>query len=218
MAATFTPETGSGLPNANQYSALAEVSAYHEECGNDGWAAMVVAKGATYANSCIVRATRYIDKRFSLKFLGYKMSSGQALAFPRMDAYDENDYQITGVPTRLKQATAEYALRAHIYMTLAPDPLRPTPAQDMSVNPPTQDTETETGQVKSHRIQVGPISESTSFESAQDILARNSAAGTREQQSSIMNDFNLPEYPEADLLIEPLLSTAVQGITLVRGG
>lgn len=218
MSATFTPDDGSGLPNSNQYSSAAEVASYHDECGNAAWAAMVVAKGATYANSCIVRATRYIDKRFRLKFIGNRMQSGQALAWPRMNAYDEDDFQFTGIPVCLKQATAEYALRAHIYMVLAPDPLRPVPGQDMSVNPPTQDTETDTGQIKSHRIQVGPISESTSFESTQDILARNSAAGTRDQQSTIMNDFNIPEYPEADLLIERLLSTATQGITLVRGG
>jgi len=36
----------------------------------------------------------------------------QALSFPRVQLYDQNDLAVTGVPTKLKQATCEYALRS----------------------------------------------------------------------------------------------------------
>lgn len=215
MAAVFTPEDGSGLPNANAYLALADVTQYHEDRGNDFW---VSGTGVTDAKrqTAIVRATSYIDKRFGRKFKGQRQNLDQALAWPRIGAFDDDGFQFPDIPTQLKQAVSEYALRALIYQTLAPDPLRPVPSQDMTTG--TQETEVITGQVKSKRVQVGPISESTTYESAQDVLARNISAGTRSVQSSIMNDFNIPEYPEADLLIEELLeSNGPLGITLSRG-
>lgn len=213
MAIQYTAEDGSGKPDATAYEVIAFIDQYHENNGNTFWATLGTAAKQTAAN----RATKYIDKRFKDSFVGVRMIMDQALAWPRIGAYDADDYPLNGVPIQLKWAFAEYALRAAIYMTLAPDPLRPVPTQDMTQTPPTQDTEFVTGQVKSKRVTVGPISESVSYESLQDVLAKNTAAGTREAQSVVVNDFNIPEYPEADLLIEGLLKDRSFSVELRRG-
>lgn len=212
MAAIFTPEDGSGLPDSNSYIDLAFADQYHEDRGNDFWAGL----SSPVKQKALVRATSYIDKRFGRKFRGSRQIIDQALYWPRVGAVDDDGYSFPQVPRQLEKATAEYAMRAAIYNVLAPDPLRPVPAQDMTTG--TQASEVIAGQVKSKRVSVGPISESTTYESAQDIIARNVSAGTRDTQATIMNDFNIPEYPEADLLIEELLSGNGSGsATLSRG-
>lgn len=211
MAAQFVVETGDGLDNSNAYVALAAADQYHEDRGNAFWATATSAERQT----AIVRATSYIDKRFRQQFRGSRQLVDQALAWPRIGAFDDDGYEFPNLPKQLIQATAEYALRALIYQTLAPDPLRPVPSQDMTDG--SQATEVIAGQVKSKRVQVGPISESTTYESAQDILAKNAGAGSRSVQSTIMNDFNLPEYPEADLLLEELIRDGSGSVTLTRG-
>ncbi len=60
-----------------------------------------------------MRATDYIETRFGDRFKGLPEADDQALSFPRT-AFD-------GIPTLLKKATAEYALRA-LTSDLMPDP------------------------------------------------------------------------------------------------
>lgn len=214
MAAIFTPDMdGDGLANANAYLTLAFTNQYHEDRGHAFWATATDADKQT----AIVRATFYVDKRFGRKWRGVRADQDQALDWPRIGAYDNDDFPLDAIPRKLRWAVAEYALRALIYQTLAPDPLRPVPTQDMSdTTNPNQQTEVITGQVKSKKVQVGPISESTTYESATDVLAKNVAAGTRAAQATIMNDFHIPEYPEADLFIEELIKGSASSVTLVR--
>ena len=214
MAAVFEVEDGSGNPDANAYVSIEYVLQYHEDRKNDYW---VSGAGVTDADreAAIVRASFYIDKRFRQRFRGFRLQSDQALAWPRSGAFDDDGYQFDPIPKQLARACAEYALRALLYQTLAPDPLRPVPNQDMETGE--QGTEVITGQVKSKRVQVGPVSESTTYESAMDVIAKSSSAGTKAVQTTMMNDFNLPEYPEADLYIEELLRSGGTGTTLSRG-
>jgi hypothetical protein len=219
MAQAFTVEDGSGISDSNAYIDIAYATQYHLDRGNDFWATTLNNPTAdaklAQCKAAIVRATFYIDKRFRTKFVGARQRFDQALAWPRIGAFDSDGYQFDSLPKQLQKACAEYALRALIYQTLAPDPLRPVPGQDMTDG--TSETEVIAGQVKSKRVQVGPISESTTYESAQDIIAKNIGAGTRDTQATIMNDFNLPEYPEADLYIEELLRARTGNILLTRG-
>ncbi len=214
MAAVFEVEDGSGSPTANAYVSRAYVLQYHEDRGNLHWVSGV---GVTDAEreAAIVRATFYIDKRFRQRFRGFRMQSDQSLAWPRTGAFDDDGYQFESIPKQLQRACAEYALRALLYQTLAPDPLRPVPNQNMETGE--QASEVITGQVKSKRVSVGPISESTTYESAMDVVAKSASAGTKSVQTTILNDFNLPEYPEADLYIEELLRSGGTGVTLSRG-
>jgi hypothetical protein len=109
---SFVPEDGTGLANANSYVALAYADAYFAErsvkwTGSD-----------TLRQSWLVRATDYINARFSSRLLGTKsFPLVQALEFPRI-----LDSTIGSVmPVNLLKATCEYAYRAKLYPILAPD-------------------------------------------------------------------------------------------------
>lgn len=324
-----------GSTSANSYSTEVFVDSYHEERGNTYWDSLSVQN----RRACMVRATDYIDKRFGQSFRGSRMQKNQSRAFPRLAAFDDDDFSIDGVPLKLKQAQAEYALRAAIYNVLAPDPLRPTPSQDMdqfvnasgvlslsgnavdaetvtigstvytwesgaldaaykvligatasdsidnliaaitgatgsgtlyAANTPAHPsvgavagtgdtmevaalisgasgnaiatTETMTagawgavtltggvngtgtnenvagiivGPVKSKRVKIGPIEKETSYEGTVALTQANQHS-SRSTQSNIINDIYVPQYPEADMLIEPLLDNNEFSATLVR--
>ncbi len=48
------------------------------------------------------------------------------------------------------------------------------------------------------------------------LIARNLGAGARSIQSGLVNDFNIPEYPEADLWISEIILSS-HNLSLVRG-
>jgi len=101
----FTPETGTGLATANAYITLAAFKAHHNDRGR-------VYTGLytdPVIQTAIVKATDYLDKRFGRRFRGVKGSSAQALAWPRISAFDASGYAFEGVPRQLAMATAEYA-------------------------------------------------------------------------------------------------------------
>lgn len=181
----FTPETGDGIIGANAYMTVAEVNAYHTDRGNATWTGSNIDK-----QRAIVRATDYIDKRFARKFRGTRLTQNQGLAWPRLDAFDNSDFLIHDVPKQIKNACAEYALRALI---VAPEDLAP-------------DSGTAVGDVQSISTTVGPISESKTFATAQ----------SRSAQSSLVGDTSIPQYPAADLWIEELIMSSGQ-VRVVRG-
>lgn len=103
----FLVEDGTGLASSNSYASVADADAYHEDRFNDAW----VAASTAEKQVALIKATDYIDSRFS--FVSTRETDTQALEWPR-DDYD-------GVPTKVKQATYEYALRS-LSNELAPDP------------------------------------------------------------------------------------------------
>lgn len=108
----FTVEDGTGVVDANSYAALAEADAYFSERGVSTWTGTDDNKKVW-----LIRATDYIELRFSSRFKGAKEfpDAPQGLSFPRTGI---TGYE--GVPVCLKRATFEYALRA-IAGPLAPD-------------------------------------------------------------------------------------------------
>ena len=54
------------------------------------------------------------------------------------------------------------------------------------------------------------------IESEAGLVMRNLGGGARAVQSGLVNDFNIPEYPEADLWIAELLVSS-HNLSLVRG-
>lgn len=137
----------------------------------------------------IVKATDYIDKRFGRRFRGYRESRDQELEWPRMNAVDNDGWLLSNkdeIPRQLKKACAEYALRA-LTAALVEDPTGAS------------------GEVEAVREKVGPIEEETRYR-----------ASVRSPKSATVSDYNIPEYPAADMLLEELLrSTASR--TLARG-
>jgi hypothetical protein len=130
----FTPEDGTGLADANSYIELAWADAYFTDRGNAAWAALSNDQKQQY----LIQATDYIDARFGQFVRGCELSDTQALVFPR-DLFE-------GIPTNVKKATAEYAVRASVA------PLAPDLESDPSGY-----------QVSRVREKVGPIEEQTDF-------------------------------------------------------
>ena len=63
---------------------------------------------------------------------------------------------------------------------------------------------------------VGPLEEDKWFETRSQVLGRNLAAGATGVKSGLVNDFLIPEYPEADMWLEELLRSSM-GAQLARG-
>lgn len=114
----FIVQTNYGdAAGANAYLTVAEFKAYHDDRGQ--------AYGSVTDSAieqAIVKATSYLDGRFS--FVGTKSyGRPQSTAWPRTNAVDVDGDTVFGVPQEVKNACAEYALRA-LTAPLAPDPLR----------------------------------------------------------------------------------------------
>ena len=211
----FQVESGSGDAGANAYVSVAYVSTHHSDRGNTAWSDF----GTTEQEQAIVRATEYIDKRFGRQFRGVRQTKDQGLEWPRLDAFDNDGFLLSGgddVPRQIEKATAEYAIRAAICGTLAPDPPLPVPKQDLTDSTGTRPEQDATGQITRTKDKVGPLEEERWYETTSQTLGKNLAAGATGVKSSLVNDFLIPEYPEADLWIEELLRSSMS-VTLSRG-
>lgn len=212
--ANFVPDDGVGLDTANSYMSTAAAAQYHADAGNTYWSTLDV---VAVQQPALVRASGYIDKRFAPKFRGTRRRRTQGLAWPRLGAYDNDGFYIDAIPIQILKACAEYAMRAAYYNVLAPDPARSTPSQDMTVSPAPIGTDVIAGQVRSVLKKVGPIEKETSYITNAEIIGRSRIGDSRAPQSSIVNDFFIPEYPEADLWIEALIRSPFGAATLSRG-
>jgi hypothetical protein len=205
----FTVETGTGVPGANAYDSVANIDTHHADHGQTSWDDFTTPEKQT----AIVRATSYIDKRFGRRFVGVRATKGQGLEWPRLNAFDQDGFllsDVDAIPRQLLKATAEYALRAAVCGILAPDQPLPVPKQDPT-DMGTRPDQGETGQIIRKREKVGPLEEEKWFDSN-----AASALGAVSVKSGLVNDFFIPEYPEADMWMEELLRSSMN-ITLARG-
>lgn len=139
MGLTVQDNNGS-VAGANAYITVEEFKTYHTDRGNafSSFADEQIA-------SAVIRATDYLDQRFN--FVGKRLQGrNQSTEWPRYDAWDLDDYAINGIPGEVKEATAEYALRA---LTAA---LNPDPERDGTG-----------AAIASKSESVGPISESVTY-------------------------------------------------------
>lgn len=210
----FTVETGESIEGANAYIAVAYADDYHADRGHSSWTAL----DSTVKQAAIIKASEYIDKRFGRMFRGYRSDRYQGLEWPRSSAFDDDGYALSdldSLPSALLKATAEYALRAATYVILAPDPLRPAPDQSFEEDAEERDLDTITGPAKKIKDVVGPIESEVEYATAAE-MARSISAGARGRQSTLLDDFMIPQYPEADLWIEELIGGHTGSIQLVR--
>lgn len=139
----FVVEDGTGKTDANSYLSVEDADAYHESVTRSAdWSSAAL---ATKHNALIV-ATQYLDARYGGKWRGFRWLAEQSLSWPRSMAYDDDGYahDDDALPQRLKDATAELALR----VVLGDELLGPV---------------TSPGQVTEESVTVGPISESKSY-------------------------------------------------------
>lgn len=97
-------EDGTGVTGAVAYSTLLEFKAYIPRGG------LSIPATATDAQleAAMVRGTAYVDGRF--RWPGLRESETQGLAWPRYEAYDDDDFELSGVPDKVKNACLEAAL------------------------------------------------------------------------------------------------------------
>jgi hypothetical protein len=137
----FVVEDGTGLANSNALIDVAFADAYWtDRGGNTVW----TASSEPQKQAAIVQATDYICGRF--RFKGTKYKEEQALEWPRVYC-DSEDPQM---PTNMKKAVAEYAMRARTA------PLLADPTVDATG-----------GTVISKKEKVGPLEEETRYSEAQ---------------------------------------------------
>lgn len=121
-------EDGSALTQANAYWDVESIVQYLLNKG--------VLDINNYTNDQIARAvissTMYIEKRFKRRYRGLRQTVEQALGWPRIGAFDDDNFTIFGVPFQVQWACAEYTIRALRLGVLAPDPIRTVPPQDLS--------------------------------------------------------------------------------------
>lgn len=117
MAFIVQDDTGL-IADATAYIDEAFFDAYFTDLNNE---AAIDIDGAV-KQAAIIEATQYIDDRFDFKGLKLnKTADGQTTQWPRQMMYDEDGDVVEGLPLRLQQACAEYALRASS-SPLLPDP------------------------------------------------------------------------------------------------
>lgn len=136
-------EDGSGKTNADSYLSVADADTYHtNHSGSADWS------GATTAvkEKALRLATQYLDVRYNGLWKGVRSNDAQALDFPRANVEDADGYYYESdeIPQRLKDATAELALRVVEGDTLLDDVSKP-------------------GTIKSQGVSVGPISKSIEY-------------------------------------------------------
>lgn len=86
------------------YASIAEVSAYLLARGTDSsWLAAIPAK----QSAAIVEATSFLDASFT--WVGRLEDCDQTLGWPRVCAWDKEGRRLEGIPTQVKNATAELA-------------------------------------------------------------------------------------------------------------
>ncbi len=211
MVVTLVVENGGGLPNANAYISNAFAAQWHSDRGNDFWSTLT----PDQQNSAIIKATFYMEQRFKKRYRGLRQQVEQALGWPRIGAFDDDSFLLFGVPSQIMWACSEYALRAAWYKTLSPDPMRHVPFQDFSGDPPTDPNHPDVviGPVRSKIDRVGPLEEATTY----DGINQRDKETTRSVQTGVVDDFWIPEYPEADLWLDQVLRNSATGTRLIRG-
>lgn len=197
----FLVEDGTGLALANSYISIAEADTHHGDRNQTAWTGTDPVKQAA-----LIKATDYVDKRFGKRFRGFRESKTQGLEWPRIDAFDNDDFlysDVDRIPRNLKKAIAEYALLALQLVDLLPTPARPFPI----LNPATGTvTSGGSSQVISKKEKVDVIEEETRFSDTSNLLLKLKPGASL---SSIVAAGSLPEYPVADEWIQELLRSSI---------
>lgn len=183
----LTVEDGTGLVGADAYISVANADTYFQASANATWAAAAIPAKEV----AIVKATRYMEKRFGTKWKGLIASSEQALGWPRCYVYDERGTELVDqVPVQIARACAEYAVQALI------NPLIPETVYPIADGAPVP-----FGRINRKVEKVGPIYEETYYSTGAAHVSRVGSG------SSLVDGDKVVQYPEADFLIGPFIKS-----------
>jgi len=183
----LTVEDGTGLVGADAYISVANADTYFLASANATWAAAT----SPAKEVAIIKATRYIEKRFGTKWKGLIASSEQALGWPRRYVYDERGTELVDqVPVQIARACAEYAVQALI------NPLIPETVYPIADGAPVP-----FGRINRKVEKVGPVYEETYYSVSGSNASRVGSG------SSLVDGDKVVQYPEADFLIGPFIKS-----------
>lgn len=119
---TIIVEDGTLVAGAESFCTVAFADAYHQTRGNAAWDAL---DDIDDKEPALRKATDYMEQMYRMRWKGFRISSLQALSWPRADVEVEdgpyrNTVAINIVPKEVKNACAEFALRS-LSEDLAPD-------------------------------------------------------------------------------------------------
>lgn len=100
-------ETGLGLASAESYASVDQASAYHSARGAAEWDTVEDQEAA------LRKATDYMVQNYRLSWKGHRVTSEQALDWPRYECYDTDRFLIPSnvVPIEVRNACIELALK-----------------------------------------------------------------------------------------------------------
>ena len=106
-------ETGLGLSNAESYASVADSVAYFTGVGADTWLTL----STTDQEKALRRATIYLVGKYRLRWAGSRMTTSQALDWPRSlvpvaDTPYRSYYPNNAVPKEVVDACCSMAIRA----------------------------------------------------------------------------------------------------------
>ena len=105
----FVVETGAGLSNSNSYASVAAADSYVADRGIAGWTALT----QTVKEQSLIKATDYLEQTYREAWKGYRVTSTQALSWPRSEVVvDTFPVAANVVPAAVIKACIEMALRA----------------------------------------------------------------------------------------------------------
>lgn len=167
----FKVEDGTGLSDSNSYGTVAAFVLYWADRGTD-----YSDTDAELIQQALIRASDYIDSRFSARFKGLRLVEGQALAWPRKYAFDGEGYALAtdAVPARVKYACFQYAKRA-MTKDLQPDPTaNPNVVQESKTIGPIHTSVTYSGNATATKVLPWPAADALLME-----LVRDAGGSTR---------------------------------------
>ena len=97
--------------SADSYASIAEADSYAADYFSSADLAAWNAASTAIKEAALRQATQYIDANFEPRFPGQIVSISQALAWPRVNAYDRAGRILTDIPTVIKNSTTELAGR-----------------------------------------------------------------------------------------------------------
>jgi hypothetical protein len=99
-------EDGTGLTTSESYVSVADATTYHANFGNDAWTNIDPVTQEIFLR----KATRDLDAIYGTSYLSSMLTKTQSLLWPRTVYNNRDGVSISGIPTQLKNATAELAL------------------------------------------------------------------------------------------------------------
>lgn len=136
-------ENGTGMATAESFLSASDIGIYLAKFGDS--AAWDVASTAAQEQAAR-EATRWLEAKFTVRWIGERLTPTQALSWPRGNARDSDGHAVgyDSVPTRVKNATAVLAGKA------LTDDLLP-------------DIAAGSGPLKSKAVHAGPVGKSVVF-------------------------------------------------------